>query len=220
MRLFRLGGIKRLFLSLAISFFLVLILTSISWYSKPTYGTVDYAALLDRIEKESAIPLDRVDAAIEAITPPPAPSKPYESAETYDFESDDIAAKQKSYSDFAIEDHLKNKKNLKPDYFSYLWDDIFDGAGAAFISIAAGLFLVLSTINQYFNEVSIGWKRLSIVSSFLITLLIGSYSYLSQALRGDDMFLSLLAMPISMALLLYSKVIYAWIKDGFKADKI
>ncbi len=146
MKLFRLGGFKRLFLSLALSFLLVLILLTIFRHSNPTY--------------------------------------------------------------------------LKPDYFSYLWDAILDGAGVAFVAIAAGLFLVLSTINQYLNEVSIGWKRLSIVSSFLVTLFIGSYSYLSQALRGDDMFLSLLAMPISMALLLYSKVIYAWIKDGFKTDKI
>lgn len=203
MRLFRFGGIKRLLLSLALSFFIVLILTSISWYSKPAKHTAyDFDAAFDYIEKQKAIPSDKLDAAleIEAITQPL--SEPYQSNAT------------------PLEDDFKSKKNLKPDYFSYLWDAIFDGAGAAFVAIAAGLFLVLSTINQYFNEVSIGWKRLSIASSFLITLLIGSYSYFSQALRGDDMFLILLAMPISMALLLYSKVIYAWIKDGFKADKI
>jgi hypothetical protein len=205
MRLFRLGGIKRLFLSLALSFFLVLTLTSISWYSKPAKHTAyDFDADIDQTIKERANPSDRLDSAI-----------------------DDVIAKQpNSGFDWSTaieaEDTSKSDENLKPDYLTYLWDAILDGAGAgaAFVAIAAGLFLVLSTINQYFNEVSIGWKRLSIVSSFLITLLIGSYSYLSQALRGDDMFLSLLAMPISMALLLYSKVIYAWIKDGFKADKI
>ncbi len=207
MRLFRLGGIKRLFLSLALSFSFVLIMTTVSLVFDPVTTGVDYSAYdfeeLDKaVKKQEAPPSDRLDSAID----------------------DAIAKQPDSGFDWSAsieaEDTSKSDENLKPDYFSSLWNAILNGAGIAFVAIAAGLFLVLSTINQYLNEVSIGWKRLSIVSSFLITLLIGSYAYLSQALRGDDIFLSLLAMPISMALLLYSKVIYAWIKDGFKADKI
>jgi hypothetical protein len=206
MRLFRLGGIKRLYLSLALSFSFVFIMTTISWDLDPVTSGVDYSAYdfeeLDKaVNKQEANPSDRLDGAIDTVV---------SSQPNSGFDPNTATP---------LKDHLKNKENLKPDYFPYLWDAILNGAGAAFVAIAAGLFLVLSTINQFLNEASIGWKRLSLASSLLITLLIGIYVYFSNALRGDDVLLTLLALPISLAILLYSKVIYAWIRDGFKADK-
>jgi hypothetical protein len=207
MRLFRLGGIKRLYLSLALSFSFVFIMTTISWDLDPVTSGVDYSAYdfeeLDKaVNKQEANPSDRLDGAIDTVV---------SSQPNSGFDPNTATP---------LKDHLKNKENLKPDYFPYLWDAILDGAGAAFFAIAAGLFLVLSTINQYIKEASIGWKRLSLISSFVIGLGICLYIYFGDILRGDDFFLSLLSFPILLSVLLYAKVLYLWVKDGFESDNI
>lgn len=93
-------------------------------------------------------------------------------------------------------------------------------SGFAFIAIAVLAFLTLSTINQYIKEASIGWKRLSLTSSFVIGLGVCLYIYFGDILQGDDFFLSLLSFPILFSIVLYSKVLYLWVKDGFERDKI
>lgn len=98
-----------------------------------------------------------------------------------------------------------------------------DEAGFAFILIAVGVFLTLSTINQYLNETSTGWKRLSVVSSVVISGFIGVYVYNDSSYsRQNEEALQVFffALPVSFMILLYSKAIFIWVKDGFKSDSL
>lgn len=210
MTLLKLGFIKRLFFSLILSVFVVLSVIVISWAIEPVnhlktsdvdYDTYDFEDLDKASINHEVIPSDRLDAAIDAVVP----SQPV-------LEFDPSTA-------VLLED-VKKVTNPTLDFITYLKDALQDDAGFAFITIAVGIFLLLSTINQYIKEASIGWKRLSLISSFVIGLGICLYIYFGDILRGDDFFLSLLSFPILLSVLLYAKVLYLWVRDGFEGDKI
>ena len=82
------------------------------------------------------------------------------------------------------------------------------------IAFAIALFVLLTIISQYQNEKSFGWKRLSLVLSALISMLIHFYLYDDYSYRSV-----IFSYPISVLTLLYAKVIYCWIKDGFTLDR-
>jgi hypothetical protein len=82
------------------------------------------------------------------------------------------------------------------------------------IAFAIALFVLLTIISQYQNEKSFGWKRLSLVLSALISMLIHFYLYDDYSYRSV-----IVSYPISVLTLLYAKIIYCWIKDGFTLDR-
>lgn len=82
------------------------------------------------------------------------------------------------------------------------------------IAFAVALFVLLTIISKYQNEKSFGWKRLSLVLSALISMLIHFYLYDDYSYRSV-----IVSYPISVLTLLYAKIIYCWIKDGFTLDR-
>lgn len=103
-------------------------------------------------------------------------------------------------------------------FSTYIWEEHLSYALLAAIAIAAALFGLLTTANRYLVEPSHGWKRLSLVSSAVMSVLIGAYYYddssTSQAIE-NGLIATSISFPVSLFALLYSKVVYEWVKAGF-----
>ena len=102
---------------------------------------------------------------------------------------------------------------LEP-FWKYNFNEHLAPVAGDSIAFAIALFVLLTIISQYQNEKSFGWKRLSLVLSALISMLIHFYLYDDYSYRSV-----IFSYPISVLTLLYAKVIYCWIKDGFTLDR-
>lgn len=90
------------------------------------------------------------------------------------------------------------------------------------IAFAIALFVLLTIISQYHHENSYGWKRLSLVLSVPISVFIGFYYfdfYYGDPSKPFNVGIAIISYPLSLLALLYAKVIYGWIKDGFTTDR-
>jgi hypothetical protein len=100
---------------------------------------------------------------------------------------------------------------------TYAWDNhIKELFRISFVSSIV-IFFVITLIKQYIDEVSQGWKRLSLVLSAPITILI-SLNYFDESFN-KTIFASFILLPIILLVLLNCKIVYEWVKTGFYLDK-
>jgi len=112
---------------------------------------------------------------------------------------------------------------------AYTWDHQLKQKAGGFVVIAIAIFVAMTVIKLYRTQRSIGWKRLSLVASAVIsggiTYLIkkDAFEAISSTASADLTIESLLTyavsfMSLSLAFLL-GKSIFDWIREGFGVDR-
>ncbi len=109
-------------------------------------------------------------------------------------------------------------RNESRSLMRYVWDEHLSYIAEQCVYLGAVLLILLSILNRYENEKSNGWKRLSLFLSALISIIFGSY-FLSDIKNTQSLFLVISIFLLPLFILLYTKPIYTWIKDGFNADQ-
>lgn len=134
-----------------------------------------------------------------------------------DKESENIIAGTDEF-DSAVDEIIakRSNKKVRKNIYTYLKEDL-NGLFEFCVFLGIAAFMVVSLLRDYYQEPSSGWKRLSIVGAAFGS---GIFTY---AYSDEDLTIGWLITPItfvlSMFLILSSKKIFNWIKDGFEEDK-
>lgn len=107
------------------------------------------------------------------------------------------------------------------NFISYVWYKYRIRFMQSTLITGAIIYGIWSLLISFLNESSQGWKRLSLVLSFTISLLIAFLFYRDAHINATNIALIafLIGLPSNLIVLIMGKKIYCWVINGFAYDR-
>jgi hypothetical protein len=125
-----------------------------------------------------------------------------------------IACKERLSKDQEVDCHIYNPGRFIDFYEESLLDDLsLKAATMAWL----GVFVAFSLYRLYCSEANLGWRRVSLLTSFLVAIAGGAFSAALEHSFTESTMLVVAGSGLGFVVPLLGKRIFDWVKEGFRS---